>query len=318
MKNPIVLSFVLSFLHFICISTGARAEPIVAESLETILAASDRVVVGKVSNIEDVLDSQHKQYQVLTVEISKTIKGSTEKTVSFVMPAYIERLYATQWREEGIPIIFCLKANNGKRVPFSGDRFKWVIRDDGNGSCTILLGKSKNYWTGCKPAFTCNFDVLTEPRALLEFVESTVKVQRNEPITHYYSVAVPGGSAAAEQLANPWSRNWLIVPVDKKLEALGLTRCASKSPIYREEGAKIVGHFKSDKNIKILKTLLEDSSTSDCTLHQTVPGKEALQLVYRKKVYSVRKAAFESLQMLGVNVDRPVLEELLESRDEPG
>ena len=52
-------------------------------------------------------------------------------------------------------------------------------------------------------------------------------------------------------------------------------------------------------------------------MYHTVPGKTELELVYRKKVYDVRQAAFAALCKLGVKVDTPVLEELLEGKDEP-
>jgi hypothetical protein len=50
-------------------------------------------------------------------------------------------------------------------------------------------------------------------------------------------------------------------------------------------------------------------------MHKTVPGKAVLELVYRKKWYYVRQAAFDSLRALGAKVEQPVLEELLEGRD---
>jgi hypothetical protein len=38
-------------------------------------------------------------------------------------------------------------------------------------------------------------------------------------------------------------------------------------------------------------------------------------LVYRKKLYYVRQAAFDALREFAVKVEKPVLEELLEGRD---
>lgn len=110
---------------------------------------------------------------------------------------------------------------------------------------------------------------------------------------------------------------YLIVPVDEKLQELGRRWCISGSSTQRAEGAQALRHFKNDRNVEILKPLLNAPSTSEATRSRSVPGKAELELVSRKKVYYVRSAAFESLRALGANVKRPVLEELLEGRDEP-
>ena len=70
-------------------------------------------------------------------------------------------------------------------------------------------------------------------------------------------------------------------------------------------------------NIAILKGLLTDPSTAEATRYRSVAGKIELELVYRKNVYYVRQAAFAALRELGVKMNRPVLEELLEGHDEP-
>jgi hypothetical protein len=66
----------------------------------------------------------------------------------------------------------------------------------------------------------------------------------------------------------------------------------------------------------MLKSLLADSNKREATLYRATDRTPA-KLVYRKNVYYVRQAAFDALRKLGVRVKRPVLEELLEGRDEP-
>jgi hypothetical protein len=190
------------------------------------------------------------------------------------------------------------------------------LREDGNHPDAVLLGKSKHFWTGCIPVLTRDFEVLTDTNAILQFVERTAKaaVKDCPPLSH--TVDVPSGTAVYKKL---WSRSSvrLVVPVDEKLEALGRSWCKSPSFWERREGAQILRHFKNETNTDILKALLADPSTLESTMHRTVPGKIELELVYRKKLYAVRQAAFDALREFGVKVDRPVLEELLEGRDDP-
>jgi hypothetical protein len=135
------------------------------------------------------------------------------------------------------------------------------------------------------------------------------------PCEFHIHLAVPGDTAVYKKL---WSGSavYLTVPVDEKLELLGQKWCKSNSICERAEGAKILRYFKNEKNIGILKSLLNDPNSAESTLHRTVPGRSELELVHRKKVYYVRQAAFDALRKLGSEVAKPVLEELLEGRDE--
>jgi HEAT repeat protein len=125
---------------------------------------------------------------------------------------------------------------------------------------------------------------------------------------------VPGQTAVYKKL---WSLGTvrLIVPADEKLEAFGRNLCESKSSLSRVEGARILQLFKNDKNVAILKKLLSDDATSEKTSHELIRGH--MELVYRKKEYHVRQAAYKALRELGVKVEKPVLEELLEGSDDP-
>jgi hypothetical protein len=303
-------------VSFLLLPAGARAESALAESIEWLLADSDRVVVAKVSKVDMVTARDKKEYEAATVEVSKTLKGPSADKVTFVLNNY-NPAYAKQWMEEGIPILFFLRKNDGDRIPVPVDKFAWVLRDDHNNHDAVLLGKSKHYWTGCIPAFTRDYEVLTDAETILQWTEQAAKATEKDRRPRHHAVAVPGDTAVSKKF-RAGGRVRLVVPVDDKLEALGRDRCKSASPFDREEGANILRHFKNDKNVEILKGLLDDPHTSDATLHRTVAGKAELELVYRKKLYYVRQAAFDTLREFGVKVDKPVLEELLEGRDEPG
>jgi hypothetical protein len=293
--------------------TSVHAEIVVAESMEWVLATSDRVVVARVIQLDTLTDQDKRECQLATLAITKTLKGEHAERATILLLPYIHADFARRWMDEGNPILFCLIKNDGKRVP--AEKCAWLLRGDGNGPDAVLLGKSKHHFTGCIPVLTRDFEVLTESDAIVKFVENTVKTPVQEP-PRSHELAVPGATAVFKKL---WSRSavYLIVPIDAKLEELGQKWSQADSPGERQEGAKILRHFKSERNIEILKPLLKDPSTSEATKHRSVLFKAELELVYRKKVYYVRQAAFDALRDMGAKVERPVLEELLEGRDEP-
>ena len=232
----------------------------------------------------------------------------------FLLPTHFYSGYAPQWKDEGVPIVFFLVRNDGRRVAVPADKCAWVLRDDGTGVGAVLLGKSKNDWTGCIPALTCNFEVLTDQDDIVRLVERSVKAAGTGSVVRSHTVDVPDNTAVYQKL---WSGSavWLVVPIDAQLEELGRRGCKAESPLERSDGAKILRHFRNEKNIGLLKSLLQDPSTSEETAHRIVNGTS--EVIYRKKRYYVRQAAYDALCEFGVKVDKPVLEELLEGRDDP-
>ena len=60
-----------------------RAESVFAESIEWVVADSDRVVVGKVVKVED-----KEGFEVTTVAVTRTFKGAPARRVKFVLRNY--------------------------------------------------------------------------------------------------------------------------------------------------------------------------------------------------------------------------------------
>ena len=314
MKGVSTIAAWLSCAILLLLPAGAHAEIAIAESTEWALASSDRVIVGKVVKFDAVLDRDGKKCQAISVTVSKTFKGAHADQVTFLLPNFIGDQYGKQWSDEGLPIVFCLVKNDEKRVPVAADKYPWVVRDDGNGACAILLGKSQHHWTGCRLVLTREFEVLTNPEAIVKFVEQTISAQAAKVPTESMIVDVPWDTPVCKLL---YSRSavWLTVPVDERLEAQGVKWCQSTTPRERREGARILSHFKSEQNIALLKSLLNDPSTRTDEQSQSVAGKS--ELVYRKKVFFVRQVAFDALTGMGVFIQPPVLEVLLEGRNEP-
>jgi hypothetical protein len=301
-KHSHAIATLLSAALLLSLPANARARIVVAESIDWVLATSDRVFVGKVVNADKLIGRDNKEYELATVAISKTLKGTNADQETFLLPHYTDGPWVKQWMDEGIPILFCLVKNDGKRIPFSVEKVKWILRDQDGGA--VLLGKSKHFWTGSLRVLTRDFEVLTEKEAILKFVERSLEKASKTHPPRSHTLDVPFNTAVFKEVSAK-SAVKLIIPIDEQLEELGQIWCKSESPRQRSEGARILRHFKTKKNVEILKSLLGDPGTSEWLLP------------YRKKHYYVRQAAFDALRELGVNVDSPILEVPLDGRNEP-
>jgi ribosomal protein S28E/S33 len=291
---------------------AARAEIAIGESIDWVIADSDHVCVGKIARVEKVAGKDGKDYEVATVEVSRTLKGKARARVTVVLRNYNGPV-AAEWKAASSPMLFCLVAPQRARERRLPGKAEWVLRDDGNDHCAVLLGKGKGRATCTIRVLTRDFEVLTEPAAILKRVERAVRSAAKAPNAKSHTLPVPSNTAVYRKL---WSRSavLLTVPIDEELQALGRRWCKSRSAYEREGGAKILGHYKNAENIKFLKALLNDPEHSTWEEAVTVPRQQELVLVMRKKWYYVRQAAYDALRRLGVKVERPVLEKVLEGK----
>ncbi len=309
MRTPSTIAACVGCAFILLISTSARADRVIAESIEWVLTTSDRVVVGKVVKVGVVLDRDKQECQVVTVAVSKTLKGAPAARETFLVPQNVYRGFAKQWMDDGIPIVFCLNKHDAKSSSIPKDRFGWVLRQDQNsldsdiGIDAILLGESKREFTGCIPVVTRDCNVLTKPEPILKYLERTLAAVPKNATPRSIKIDVPGDTPAQNRLCEDCG-NQLIIPVDDATEAMAQGWCKAMSPGRRNDGARILGQFKSEKNIAILKSLLND------------PG-AGWEFVRHKKQYYVRRAAFDALRGFGLKLERPILEEPFEGQTAP-
>jgi hypothetical protein len=272
----------------IAIVPAARAEINFGESIDWVIADSDRVVVGKLVKVENVAG-----HEVVTVDVSKTIRGKQEPKATFVLRSYHGAI-AKDWLDAGVPMLFFLRsrehAKDADKLPKCYD---WQLRDDGNYPSAVILAKQQGDGSRSLNVFTRDFGMLTDSAAILKYVEAYAKTIPADWKKKKMLLDVPGDTKVFEKL---WggSAVFLSVPVDAQLETLARRWCKSKDIDDRVRGAKILGNFKNDENIKLLKSLLQDPE------FHTGDG---------MRRYAVRAAAFESLRGFGVDVPRPVLEQ---------
>lgn len=277
----------------------AVAEIVIAESIEAVVAGSDRVVAGRVVAVDSVAGNDGVMYEVAMLAITRTLKGAHEQRIPVLLRDLGGR-YAGQWLREGLPMLFCLVANDGERIPIAANRYRWALRDDGNEHDAVYLHPSASAWTGCIPVLTVDFDVLVTADTILKHVERVVAGLGNRPKPAIETVDVAYESPV-------WGRLWsgsmvmLRVPVDAHLEALARQRCASASLVERSEGARLLRHFRNEENVQILTGLLAEARSAPSRRRQAPADAAALE---QDAHWSdrIRETAGESLRALGVSL----------------
>ena len=206
MRTSSAIAAYVACALIVLVSSSAHAQTAIAESIEWVLTTSARVVVGKVINVEVVLDRDKKECEAVTIAISRTLKGVAADRETVLVPQYIYRGFAKQWMDEGIPIVFCLNKHDGKRISIPTNKFAWVLRDGHNRVDAILLGESKHHFTGCIPVLTRDFKVLTKTDAILKYMEKTIAANPKNVVPCSVMVEVPGNTPVFEKLSSQQCR----------------------------------------------------------------------------------------------------------------
>jgi hypothetical protein len=106
-----------------------------------------------------------------------------------------------------------------------------------------------------------------------------------------------------------WGGNTFVaVPVDEQLEKRALLYIQSATRWKREEGAKVLAHFRSDENVTRLKSLLNDPGYYVYEWAEWNRGVES-------RSFQIRQAAYATLTEWGVNVKKPIFTERVERFD---
>ena len=290
----------------------ATAEAVDADSIDRIVLDSAWVFKGKVVGADTVLGKDGRKYQIASVAVEKTLRGKHLDQAKFLLRPWLS-MAAEAWRAEGKPMIFCVSQTARQKDKANLPDCDWIVNESGNSAWVVLLDGVTDGRLRTHRVFTRDFKVLSEPDAIVKYVAGALSEDPNETSPRFHRTTVPPNTPVFEKL---WAegRVTLAVPVDKRLEEYGRRLCQLPPGLERAEGAEILRHFKNDENIKILKSLLADDSTSVRIVARGGTDKKVAST--RTKVYEVRRAAYDALRELGVDVKRPILEVPLED-DKP-
>lgn len=307
----------------------AHAQPlsITYQSLELRVAQAEAVYRGTVSNRTAVFveapDSLFGGYRedgtkrpdgymrhTITVTVDEVIKGKPLKTLSLVQDISFDDKRIAQWAESHTAFLWfnggSAWSNLGAFSPLTNAPH-WI---------TIRLDKpvpAEAGWSTDSPIYSMDFTHLTDSKEMLARVRTLAKSQKSVAQTHKFQFFPE--SRSVEAFAS------LEVPVDASLEKQARRMIASPNSFLRAKpeptaadwmrcnircsGVDALRHFKSARNIKLLKSLLNDRDYSLSASDQPALNGTLV------RHYVVRTRAWEILKSWGFDVPKPVSEALV-------
>src|SRR5688572_30395178 len=107
----------------LAIPSIAKAEIIVGESIEWMIADSDLIVMGKIIAVKQV-----GSHEAVTIEVDKTFRGKHEAKVTFLVRNSGGNA-AQGWPKAGVPMLFGLVAREGLKDRDALPREPaWILR----------------------------------------------------------------------------------------------------------------------------------------------------------------------------------------------
>jgi hypothetical protein len=260
-----------------------RAECVSADSIEWIVASSDVVVRG---TITEGVRLQYTSVDEVTVQVAETLKGAKQEKFSLVMP----RTHLIGGDEPS------RLAKSKKEVLFFLVKSEFAESGLALRPYTDMLDLMTK---GSLRVPAMDFKVLTRPEDVLGTIRTAVAEQGQKKLRSTL-FGVPADTEAHEAL---WRRSGvtLTVPVDGRLEKLAREWYKSKDLEYRLLGVQAFAEFKSEENIRLMKNLLRNPEYWEGTSN----GR-------RYRYYPLRRAAYEALKGWGIEVQEPLIEEPLD------
>jgi hypothetical protein len=237
----------------------------------------------------------------ITVQVDETLKGKSAKTIELVQETSADDKRFEQWADQHASFLF-----------FIGDK-EWSNLGGHNSQwSTIRLGKavpSERDYTSDHPVYSMDFTRLTDTKAILARVRKSAKAPSDGRLKFHTLGQIPDSASF---------NCFLIVPVQPSLEKIAKHLIAA--PEYfanwkdkrdfdlwwrwqlRCEGVDALRYFNSAANIKLLQSLLNDP---DFELFRRKDQEKTF------KQYPVRAKAYEVLMAWGVDVTKPVTEEII-------
>lgn len=314
-------------------------------SLEWLAADADVIARGVIANVERQERPKDRVLLIVTLAVHESIKGDTLDSITFPVETLASDRRYDAWKAARQEQLWFLKANSafelkiGEQARNDANRFPFVPYGQG---CSVLrldaaVQEESSFSRLPPPILTLELSLLDQPREILAAVRDAVAESRHPDLAggdaggalKQHALWLP--RCVAQRCGSSGDVNYLIVPVDRRLELLARrliaepeefanggiapygdpTRASLKIPpgaaiqaaMHKEAGIRALAHFRSDENIAALKQQLNDPSWSIHTIESGAgPDKS-------ERVYLVRKAACEVLQQWNVHTPAPVLRE---------
>ncbi len=284
----------------VTLAASTRAQPLhyTVNTLEWLAADSRVVVRATIAAYDRQTDDSGLVRDTIVLRVRETLKGPHKPFHTFVINNRCYQDDLPRWKNSNCELLaFLIESKRIKSVGYEEEpeklaAYELVPHYISHGRPALIeLAVPEKPRTGLGSAFTMDFKTLSSPREILGHARAAVAAVRPIDRLPSHTVRSPSEGAIID---------W-VVPVDERLERRARKWTASSDLSLRTEGAKALGHFRSDENVAILKRLLDDASYS------TEVREEGGRVIPIARVYEVRSAAYTSLGKLGIRVSKPVL-----------
>lgn len=306
----------------------AQKGPGFAVSLELMVSEADVIVQGTVERV--TRRDLPTGYELdVVVRVTETIKGPPRDYIEFnevdrsLTQLNVQQQYFTEWMTAARPFLWFFKANQryapGSAEPEGrhpltrrSDLFTWSGSLIPLGPVVRVFPYGLDFPTGY---LTTELQVIRRPEDILATVRAEVVRGAQRPRAGKQNVGIPWDVMDLIGRAQDDYLQRFAVPIDERTEALCLRMLRSPASIQaapastgwsginplgwiRQAGVHCLKPFRSDQNIALLKSLLTDREVVTTNDPQNV----------QRRVYVVRKGAFEVLQSWGVAIPTPSFE----------
>jgi hypothetical protein len=267
-------------------SVQAHAQPLVArtESIESTVANADLIFIATLVDFRRAEQGHDRDGHEVTIVIEETLKqelfsDEPYRGLSLHVPRPASVL--EDWKERSSRLL--------------------VAYDEYAPKQTTVIDLSPDKLE----AMTAGVELIRDPESVIRLARKAVhRLPRSIKRIHTFDLHVPREIVAEtswDQYYDTGGHLRLSVPVDQHLEKRAQDAVRSENPHRREEGARALAYFKSDKNMALVRPLLND------------PGTTYLQPAYDdragERVYGVRYSAHQTLKSWGIDVEQPVFRE---------
>ena len=249
------------------------------ESVETMVANADVIVVGRVARFDTMPEIRVPGFPMgfpVDLVVEEILKGKAAPRLTVPLPVSERSLL--RWRDGGALLLVAIprKATTPAVVIDLGDPQLAVLTADLN----VLRSE----------------EVVT--RAVREAI-GVVTAEADHP--EGYWLSVPHDLIAGTVLSSGVTNVRVRVPIDARLERRALAILSGEQKGSRSAAVSALRYFKSDSNVRVLMALLADTTLTTQESAENNLGHEILD-------YHIRRSAYGTLTSWGLAPPKPVLQ----------
>lgn len=266
-----------------------------AESIEWMAYDSDVIAAG---TLRSVATRSHRNgrdvWQEATMDVTETLKGDGSERPTFIVPP--------TWTAPSESVICFLVASGRYKDYYVRAHEECALAARGRGGFAFCVPLDREPAVGI---FDTDFREYTKAEDILRVTrEAVAAIVVPQPASTW--VEVPMGSDVHRKLYGG-SSVFLVAPLSAAMERkaqgwLGAPELDATRP-EPTQALVVLKHFKSDENVALIRPLLEDVQHVG-----TLRDPETDRV---RRIYYLRKAAYETLVGWGVDVVQPVIEEFV-------